>query len=224
MNQRQKTLILNRNKRYFAEIPFLPKDEVEERAEVATLQEIELIALLNYMEAEYRKSLDDFINNYGNFSDELNRIYNLADNAVFGDNKTPFSERFCEMQRKEWNKLLPVTLKRLENAKNSEDYNDLMIFWLFAASRAERAARNNTNSLCNCKRLDNLRSQGFKYKQWHTIMDGRERATHAVANNQIVPIDQPFIVGGYQMMFPRDTTYGAPPSEIANCRCSITGR
>ena len=99
MNQQQKTLILNRNKRYFAEIPFLPKDEVEERAEVATLQEIELIALLNYMEAEYRKSLDDFINNYGNFSDELNRIYNLADNAVFGDDYSPFSERFSENQR-----------------------------------------------------------------------------------------------------------------------------
>lgn len=221
MNQQQKTLILNRNKQYFAEIPFLPKDEVEERAEVATLQEIELIALLNYMEAEYRKSLDDFINNYGNFSDELNRIYNLADNAVFGDDYSPFSERFSENQRREWNKLLSVTLKRLQNTEN---YDDSAIFWLFAANRAERAARNNTNSLCNCKSFVNLKMQGYKKKQWHTIMDGRERATHAVANNQIVPIDQPFIVGGYQMMFPRDTTYGAPPSEIANCRCSITGR
>lgn len=221
MNQKQKALILNRNMRYFEKIPFLPKDEIEERAEAATLQEIELIALLNYMEAEYRKSLDDFINNYGNFSDELNRIYNLADNAVFGDDYSPFSERFSENQRREWNKLLSVTLKRLKNAEN---YDESAIFWLFAANRAERAARNNTNSLCNCKRLDNLRSQGFKYKQWHTIMDGRERATHAVANNQIVPIDQPFIVGGFQMMFPRDISFGAPPREILNCRCSITGR
>lgn len=221
MNQKQKALILNRNMRYFEKIPFLPKDEIEQRAEAATLQEIELIALLNYMEAEYRKSLDDFINNYGNFSDELNRIYNLADNAVFGDDYSPFSERFSENQRREWNKLLSVTLKRLKNAEN---YDESAIFWLFAANRAERAARNNTNSLCNCKRLDNLRSQGFKYKQWHTIMDGRERATHAVANNQIVPIDQPFIVGGFQMMFPRDISFGAPPREILNCRCSITGR
>lgn len=221
MNQRQKALILNRNKQYFAEIPFLPKDEVNERAEVATLQEIELIALLNYMEAEYRKSLDDFINNYGNFSDQLNRIYNIADSEVFGNEHTPFSERFSENQRKEWNKLLPVTLKRL---KKVEEYDESAIFWLFAANRAERAARNNTNSLCNCKRFVDLKMQGHKYKQWHTIIDGRERYTHAVANNQVVPIDQPFIVGGYQMMFPRDTTYGAPPNEILNCRCSITGR
>ena len=221
MTQQQKTLILNRNKRYFAEIPFLPKGEVEERAEIATLQEIELIALLNYMEAEYRKSLDDFINNYGSFSDELNRIYNLADNAVFSEDYSPFSERFSENQRREWNKLLPVTLKRL---KKADEYDDSAIFWLFAANRAERAARNNTNSLCNCKRFVDLKMQGYRNKQWRTIMDGRERATHAVANNQIVPIDQPFIVGGYKMMFPRDTTYGAPPSEIANCRCSITGR
>lgn len=221
MNQRQKALILNRNKQYFAEIPFLPKDEVNERAEAATLQEIELIALLNYMEAEYRKSLDDFINNYGNFSDQLNRIYNIADSEVFGNEHTPFSERFSENQRKEWNKLLPVTLKRL---KKVEEYDESAIFWLFAATRAERAARNNTNSLCNCKRFSDLKMQGYKYKQWHTIIDGRERATHAVANNQVVPIDQPFIVGGYRMMFPRDITFGAPPSEIANCRCGMTGR
>lgn len=221
MNQRQKTLILNRNKRFFAEIPFLPKDEVNERAEVATLQEIELIALLNYMEAEYRKSLDDFINNYGNFSDQLNRIYNTADSEVFGNEHSPFSERFSENQRKEWNKLLPVTLKRL---KKAEECDESVIFWLFAANRAERAARNNTNSLCDCKRFVDLKKQGYRYKQWHTIIDGRERATHAIANGQIVPIDQPFVVGGYQMMFPRDTTYGAPPSEIVNCRCSITGR
>lgn len=197
------------------------KGEVEERSEIASLQEIELITLLNYMESEYRKSLDDFINNYGNFSDELNRIYNLADNAVFGKDYSPFSERFSENQRGEWNKLLPVTLKRLKNAEN---YGESAIFWLFAANRAERAARNNTNSLCNCKKLDDLKKQGYKYKQWHTIMDGRERATHAVANNQIVPIDQPFIVGGFQMMFPRDISFGAPPREILNCRCSITGR
>lgn len=221
MNQRQKALILNRNKQYFAEIPFLPKGEVKERAEVATLQEIELIALLNYMEAERRKSLDNFINNYGNFSDELNRIYNLADSAVFNEDYSPFSERFSEIQREEWNKLLPVTLKRL---KKAEENDETAIFWLFAANRAERAARNNTNSLFNCKRFVDLKKQGYRYKQWHTIIDGRERATHAVANNQVVPIDQPFIVGGFQMMFPRDISFGAPPREILNCRCSITGR
>ena len=220
MNRQQKALILKRNKRYFAEIPYLPRGEAEERAEIATLTELELIPLLNYMESEYRKSLDDFINNYGNFSDQLNRIYNLADEEVFGDSKSPFAEQFSERQRGEWNKLLPVTARRLK----AYDYaTDLAFLWLFSANRAERAARNNTNSLCNCQRLEQLKQQGYRYKQWHTIMDGRERPTHAIANGQTVSIDKPFTVGGYLMMFPRDITYGAPPREIMNCRCSITG-
>lgn len=220
MNRQQKALILKRNKRYFSDIPFLPRDEVEERAEIATLTEIQLIPLLNYMESEYRKSLDDFINNYGNFSDQLNRIYNLADGEVFGDSKSPLAEKFSEEQRGEWNKLLPVTLRRLK----VYDYaGDLSFLWLFSANRAEKAARNNTNSLCSCQRLERLKQQGYKYKRWNTIMDGRERPTHAIANGQTVPIDEPFIVGGYRMMFPRDVTYGAPAREIMNCRCSITG-
>lgn len=220
MNQRQKTLILKRNKRYFAEIPLLSKAEIEERAEIATITEIELIAILNYMESEYRKSLDDFLNNYGDFSDGLNRIYNIADENVFGRNKSPFAQQFAERQRTEWDKLLPVTVRRLKIYEYAED---LSFLWLFSASRAEKAARNNTNSLCGCQRFENLKRQGYRYKEWHTIMDGRERDTHAIANGQIVPIDEPFIVGGYKMMFPRDVTYGAPPKEIINCRCSITG-
>lgn len=221
MNKQQKSLIFRRNKRYFKDIPFLTKDEIKERAEIATLIEIELIALLNYMDAEYRKSLDDFINNYGNFSDQLNRIYDISDNAVFGGNKFPFTGRFVELQRREWNKLLPTTLKWL---RKHELDSDIAVLWLFSASRAERAARNNTNSLCACQKLEQLKRQGYKYKQWKTIMDGRERDTHAVANGKTIPIDEPFIVGGYRMMFPRDISYGAPPQEIINCRCSIIGR
>lgn len=220
MNNIQKSLILKRNKRYFAEIPFLSKSEIKERAEIATITEIELIALLNYMEAEYRKSLDDFLNNYGNFSDQLNRIYNIADESVFGGSKSPFAEQFSEKQRTEWMKLLPVTAQRLKIYDYAED---LSFIWLFSASRAEKAARSNTNSLCGCQLFENLKRQGYKNKQWHTITDGRERNTHHAVNGRIVPIDEPFIVGGYRMMFPRDITYGAPPEEIINCRCSITG-
>lgn len=221
MEQSQQRLILRRNKRYFAEIPFLTRDEINERADTATIIELELIKLLNYMEAEYRKSLDDFLNNYGNFSDGLNRIYNIADERALGQRRSAFAQRFSELQRSEWDKLLPITLKRLQIYEIAKDVS---ILWLFSASRAEKAARNTTNSLYGCSRFEQLKQQGYKYKEWHTIMDGRERATHAIANGQIVPIDEPFIVGGYKMMFPRDVTYGAPPSEIINCRCSIIGR
>ena len=221
MESSQQALILRRNKKYFAGIPRLTKDEINARAAVCTAIEIELIKLLNYMEAEYRQSLDDFINNYGNFSDGLNRIYNIADDRALGESRSPFAQRFSELQRSSWNMLLPVTLRRLRLYEIAEE---TAILWLFSASRAERAARSTTNSLYSCQKFEQLKQQGYKYKQWHTIMDGRERDTHAIANGQTVPIDQPFIVGGFRMMFPRDMTYGAPLREIINCRCSITGR
>lgn len=222
MEQQRRQLLLKRNKQYFGKIPQISNKEITNRAKIATMQEIELINLLNLMRNEFAKSMDDFLNNYGGFSDKLNRIFNLAEAEVFGDTLTSLEEQFSDIQREEWNKLLPITLKHLEAAASPKD--EEMLMWPFAASRAERAARNNTNSLCNCHQFETLRNQGYKYKQWHTIMDGRERATHAIANGQIVPIDQPFIIGGYRMMFPRDTRYGAPVREIINCRCSISGR
>lgn len=222
--QQQKEYILDslkRNRDYFSQIPLLSDDEIKRRAEIATITAIELIALLNYMQAELRKSAEEFVNNYGNFSDYLNRIYDGSVNRAFdGGEVSPSAERFIERQRSEWGLLLPNTSRRLE--KNNYEYNSAILF-LFSVKRAERAARNNTNSLCNCGRLETLKRQGFKRKVWRTVMDGRERPTHAAANGQTVPIDQPFIVGGYKMMFPRDVTYGAPAQEIMNCRCSIEG-
>lgn len=47
--------------------------------------------------------------------------------------------------------------------------------------------------------------------------DSRVRPTHAVADGQTVPIDQPFFVGGFAMDHPGDPT--APPGEVIRCRC-----
>lgn len=211
------------NNAYYRQMLYLTRGERSLRAEIATETEIALISLLNYMQAEYRKSLDDFIRNYGNFSDQLNVIYNRADDMAFSS-KSLRSQRFSAEQRRNFLLLLSVTLARLEKAEAMKELGEtIAIAWLFSATRAASAARGNTNSLRNCGQLDDMQRNGYRYKRWHTVMDGRERLTHAVVNNSVVRIDEPFIVGGYRMMFPRDTTYGAPMREIANCRCQITG-
>ena len=48
------------------------------------------------------------------------------------------------------------------------------------------------------------------------------RDTHESTNRQKKPIDKPFEVNGYLMMYPMDTDFGAPIEEIIGCRCTET--
>jgi HK97 family phage portal protein len=57
-------------------------------------------------------------------------------------------------------------------------------------------------------------------KVWLATEDNHTRPTHAAADGQEVPIEDPFDVGGAQMMFPGDSSMGAPGSEIVYCRCT----
>lgn len=53
---------------------------------------------------------------------------------------------------------------------------------------------------------------------WHTILDGRERETHAVLNGQVVPFGGLFrSPSGASLRFPGDPE--APAAETVNCRC-----
>jgi len=65
-------------------------------------------------------------------------------------------------------------------------------------------------------------------KTWITARDGRVRdgpdADHVAMDGVTVPLDEPFVVDGFEMMFPRDDSRGAPRREILNCRCIIRER
>ena len=55
-------------------------------------------------------------------------------------------------------------------------------------------------------------------KVWLATSDSRTRKTHQIADGQRVPLDQPFIVGGFPLMFPGDPS--GPPQEVIQCRCT----
>ena len=62
-------------------------------------------------------------------------------------------------------------------------------------------------------------------RAWDSAGDARTRETHAAADIQDpVPQGQPFIVGGYSLMYPGDTSLGAPAEEVINCRCYVDVR
>lgn len=60
---------------------------------------------------------------------------------------------------------------------------------------------------------------GPTHKRWLAALDARTRETHAMADGQTVPINEPFDVGGVPMDRPLDPA--APASEVVNCRCTV---
>lgn len=70
-------------------------------------------------------------------------------------------------------------------------------------------------------RHDTLGHDAIKlWKSWYATMDHRTRPTHAQANGQTVPINQPFTVGGSSLDYPGDPS--GPGDEVIHCRCTVT--
>lgn len=58
-------------------------------------------------------------------------------------------------------------------------------------------------------------------KQWDATLDGRTRPLHRELDGQIRELDEPFEVGGLEVMYP--SAFGRAAQDI-NCRCVITQR
>jgi len=80
------------------------------------------------------------------------------------------------------------------------------------------------NAAENTKFQENIVVTDSNSKSWATVGDKRVRLTHVRANGQRVNINEPFLVGGALLMYPGDTSMGAPIKEVAGCRCSALYR
>lgn len=90
----------------------------------------------------------------------------------------------------------------------------------FYAYQALRIARTETTVAMNEAQSVAMISSGAKMEKiWITRMDGRERESHNLANNQRVKQDGLFLVGGDKMKYPGDRLNGARASNIISCRC-----
>lgn len=89
-------------------------------------------------------------------------------------------------------------------------------------SRAETIARTEVISASNAGALAGARAIpeiAPATKIWLATGDARTRPSHREADGQVVPLDEPFDVGGYPLDYP-----GAdgPAEEVVNCRCTVT--
>lgn len=58
-------------------------------------------------------------------------------------------------------------------------------------------------------------------KVWVTVLDERTRISHVIADGQKRAVSDPFDVEGEKLMTPGDTSLGAGPGNVINCRCSV---
>ena len=54
-------------------------------------------------------------------------------------------------------------------------------------------------------------------KEWCSSADGRTREDHYEADRQTVPLDMPFEVGGWPLLYPGDPN--GPAAQVVSCRC-----
>ena len=84
-------------------------------------------------------------------------------------------------------------------------------------------ARTMVTSAQNAGRLERFKdaqSKGLEMeKEWFCTLDGRTRDTHRLLDRQRKPLDEPFEVDGFKIMYPADSH--AHPSMVYNCRCTM---
>lgn len=89
-----------------------------------------------------------------------------------------------------------------------------------SATNAARIARTEMHTAATIGADEAARSTGLEViKEWASAEDSRTRRSHAMADGQEVPLDDPFMVGGVRLMLPGDPN--GPAKEIINCRCAI---
>ncbi|MBR3645984.1 MAG: hypothetical protein IKN54_06160 [Lachnospiraceae bacterium] len=84
--------------------------------------------------------------------------------------------------------------------------------------RAVEAAKNESLYIHNYKRHKEKKATQTTHT-WVSMRDEFVRPAHAAADGQTVPINEPFIVGGYPLYYPGDVSANPPAELVICCRC-----
>ena len=189
---------------YFEEMDLEP-EEIEKRIGVANGLDNLYLMLFLLMSASVTAGesvIDD--NEYWN--DYLTRGYNdvLTENGYDTDDPM-VSNRIDE------------TVAEVLNTT----YEHIAQTYYLSHDRALMIASNDTNAFANYEQHIQAIKAGYTRKRWMAMKDKKVRHTHVWADGQEADIQKPFIVGGYEMLFPLDQSLGADAKEVVNCRCVV---
>lgn len=178
------------------------------RKRVEAALQLEQAALLGFSTVQYEQQMNRFFNLFS-----LQRMLRDAYRRIA---KQYVDDEYMQNHTDDVALDIALTTSRNVNADNYEDN------YYLSDDRAVNIAKTEANVILDHAEYAEAIKNGFTHKMWNTIMDGKERDTHAEANGQVVPIGTPFEIGGVLMMHPGDGSLGAGADEIANCRCSST--
>jgi hypothetical protein len=128
-----------------------------------------------------------------------NRLSNVSD-EVYDRIKTQLEEGLREGE----------SMSKLADRIKSE-FNDI------GKGDAMRMASTETSSVYGVARQEAMKEAGVAYKQWLTSGLPNVRPFHRLAENQTVAVDEPFVVGGENLMHPGDPRGSA--GNVINCHC-----
>jgi hypothetical protein len=90
-------------------------------------------------------------------------------------------------------------------------------------NRANTIARTESTTAANLGKEQGAKSYFEQqnttgYKEWITRIDGKERISHHIENDTIIPIDDKYVVGGEEAERPGDPNLSG--KQRCNCRCT----
>ena len=137
------------------------------------------------------------------------------ENAIYGDysNYGDGTSSFDDFIMNHGVEVIATALTVLYNHRDDPYY--------YSEDRARAIAEGDSNSIWNHTEYEEaVRSK--RNKTWNTVMDGKERESHAAVNGMTIPINEPFHLAGGDCYYPRDDSLGMSDEEICGCRCSLT--
>lgn len=182
----------------------LPEKEIEDRIELANKFETVFYFILALILADSNNN-ELQSNEYYTFL-LFNRYRDVVSN--FYKKEIADDDYIYELAQRQSKVIVDETILKI-----SDDYYS-------SETRAINISAEETNSVANYNmHLENVKN-GKQHKRIKCRMDGKERKEHRLANGQVKPINEPFIVGGEKMMFMRDRSLGASDKNIIGCRCT----
>lgn len=158
----------------------------------------------------------------------LRIVESLADSwvEVVNENAVEYAKvaqnRMKDVGMTAWNDIKNKVSTSIEKGTSVEDLKTLIeknrSFSEFRADTIARTETLNAYNNGNWEGSQALGEYGPTHKYWINTGDARSRETHNTVGSQpAIPVGQPFLVGGEEMMFPHSP--GASAKNVVNCRC-----